>query len=115
MSELYCKFQIPASNTVGRVVETKTFYKVGWTDGRMEVCTTKVKLYAPPHFMLAAEKHIRMVVKGQLVAPALCFRRCEELIHSFIRQKPKTSCSDSKLFFNIYEPTISIYDIYASQ
>ena len=26
-----------------------------------------------------------------------------------------TSCLDSKLFFNIYEPKTSIYDVYTSQ
>ena len=33
----------------------------------------------------------RMVVQGQLVEPTVCFsdlQACEELIHSFIRQKP---------------------------
>ena len=37
------------------------------------------------------DKITRMVVKGQLVEPAVCFsdlKACEELIRSFIRQKP---------------------------
>ena len=31
MSELWCKFKMPASNTVGGVVETQTEYGVIWS------------------------------------------------------------------------------------
>ena len=62
-----------------------------------------------------------MVVQGQLVEPVVCFsnvQACEELIHSIIKQKPNNIMlrqSQQTFFFNIYEPKISIYDIYTSQ
>ena len=59
-----------------------------------------------------------MVVQAQLVGPAIFFRDLkarEELIHSFIRQKVNNILLRQNTFFNIYEPKISIYDIYTSQ
>ena len=59
-----------------------------------------------------------MVVQGQLVEPAICVRElkasCEELIYSFIRHKPNNIMLRQHFFFNIYEPRISICDIYTS-
>ena len=55
MSELYCKFQIPASNTVGGVAETETVLQ-SVTDGRTYV-RIRVKLYTPPHFMAEHKNH----------------------------------------------------------
>ena len=81
---LYCKFHISASNTVGGVVETRTFYKVGWMDGKMEVCMDKGKTICPsPLHGGSINKKKRMVVQGQLVAPPppFCLRQCEELIY----------------------------------
>ena len=40
---------------------------------------------------------------------------CEELIHPFIRQKSNNIMLRQETLFNIYEPKISIYDIYTSQ
>ena len=54
------------------------------------------------------------VVKGHLVEPAVCFSHllaCEELIHSFIRQKANNIMLRQQTFFNICEPKISIYDM----
>ena len=50
MSEVYFKFQVPASNALGGGAETKTVLK-SVTDVRTYVRTyvrTRVKLYAPP-------------------------------------------------------------------
>ena len=49
MSELCLKFQVPASNTVEEVAETRTALQ-SVTDGPMYVWT-RVKLYAPPHYV----------------------------------------------------------------
>ena len=60
----------------------------------------------------------RIVVQVQLVEPAVCFsdlQACEEMIHSFIRQKQKNIMLRQHFCFNIYEPKLSIYDIYTSQ
>ena len=43
MSELYCKFQIPASNTVGGLAET-TIVLQSMTNGQMKVRTEKGRL-----------------------------------------------------------------------
>ena len=56
MSELCCKFQIPVSNTVGEVAETRIVLQ-SVTETRMDESTcvwTRVKLYAPPHFVAEA-------------------------------------------------------------
>ena len=48
-----------------------------------------------------------MVVQGQLVEPVVCFsdqKARENLIHSFIRQKPNNVMLRQQTFFNIYEP-----------
>ena len=49
MSELHSKFQVPALNALGGVAGTRTVLK-SVTDERMYV-RTRVKLYAPPHFV----------------------------------------------------------------
>ena len=59
-----------------------------------------------------------MVVQGQLVEPAICFsdlKARDELIHSFIRQKPNNIVLRRKTVFNIYEPKILINDIYSTE
>ena len=64
------------------------------------------------------EHKTRMVVQVQLVESAICFSDIlayEELIHSFIRQKPNNIMLRQQTILNIYEPKISIYDIYTSQ
>ena len=64
----------------------------------------------------------RMTDQGQLVEPAepaFCFSdllSCEELIHSFIRQKPNNiMLRQQTIYFNIHDPKISINDIHTSQ
>ena len=47
MSELCCKFQIPASNTVGGVAETKTVLQSVTDVRHMYVCTDKSKTICP--------------------------------------------------------------------
>ena len=51
----------------------------------------------------------KMVVKGQFLEPAVCFSdlwACEELIPSFIRQKPYDIMlrQQFSFLFNIYQP-----------
>ena len=44
----------------------------------------------------------RMIVQGQLVEPAVCYsdlQACEELIHSFIRQRPNDIMLGQQTFF----------------
>ena len=56
MSELCCKFQIPASITVGGVAETRTVLQ-SVTDGQTYIhmyLRIRVKLYATPHFVAGA-------------------------------------------------------------
>ena len=46
----------------------------------------------------------RIIVQGQLVEPAVCFsdvEACEDLIHSFIRQKPNNIILRQQIFFLI--------------
>ena len=47
MSELSCKFQITASNTVGGVAETKTVLQSVTDVRHMYVCTDKSKTICP--------------------------------------------------------------------
>ena len=53
MSKLCCKFQTPAPNTIGGIAETQIVQPSVtyiWTYVR-----TRVKLYAPPHFVAGHE------------------------------------------------------------
>ena len=52
MSDLCRKFQVPASNTAGGVVETRTVLQ-SVTDVRTYV-RTGAELYASPHFVAGA-------------------------------------------------------------
>ena len=60
MSNALCfKFQVPASNTLGGVAQTRTVLK-SVTNVRMYVrmyVRIRVKLYAPPHFVAGAKNH----------------------------------------------------------
>ena len=54
MSELYCKCQIPASNTVGGLAET-TIVLQSMTNGQMKVRTDKDKTLCPAHIVAGAK------------------------------------------------------------
>ena len=53
MSELYCKFQISASNTVGGLAETIIVLQ-SMTNGQMKVRTDKDKTLCPAHIVAGA-------------------------------------------------------------
>ena len=58
-----------------------------------------------------------MVIKGQLIERTVCFseqQACDELIYSFIRQKPNNIMLRQQTVF-FYEPKVSSYDTYTSQ
>ena len=64
------------------------------------------------------EHKTRIVVQVHILEPAICFSDLlvyEELIPSFIRQKPNKIMLRQQIIFNIYAPKISIYDIYTNQ
>ena len=76
----------------------------GHTHSGMDEWMKVPKLYTPRHTWCARDI-TGMVVQGQLLEPSIC------LCDPFIRQKPNNIMLRQQIFFNIYEPKLSIYDI----